>query len=599
MYKDPPTNAYIIHPEDVYRPKHRAAVYNEEEEKVEVKEEVKEEAADLPERSGHALIVTSDNFNATLENNKLVFLQFFVPWCGHCQKLKPTWKLLAQSFRDVTDIVVGMINCQNEAELCKRYMVYGYPTLFTFIDGKQTYRYREERTLNLLIDHVKEKYYQSIEDDLKYNPSPFLITGDNVWNVLGVRKYSMVFFTSALCDTCFNNEHYFTETWKAIKSQPLMNDKLMLATVKCDKDLALCKEMNVPRVPYILLFDIDEQIDPNSAPVDPFLNPFKSVQTSINNNPKHLTMDVIAWQKKTNDIKEELEKEEITRKKREAEKHSILASNRIKTAKKTEPLTDLTEDTFKAQLKKSRFTFVKFYAPWCGHCRKLAPVWTALGEHFLDNDDIVIARVNCDAHEALCDKHKVTVFPALFLFENDKKLKHVCKKRKEDALITFIDKYIRSPPPQGNEPVAAAPQQEEVFPPERTLKDVQGAVWQLDREDMVKLLDNKKQKLLFVLFYNEADKKKLRAVSDTWGRVATLYLSDRRIVFGQVDCDIEMRLCLRYQSNTRKDYPQIFMFDKFTNISHECLKRGENQLIDYVEDFLKVEEEPDQPKDEL
>ena len=50
-----------------------------------------------------------------------------------------------------------------------------------------TCRYREERTLNNLIDHVKEKYYTAIEDDLKYNAKPFTITAQNVWNVLGVR----------------------------------------------------------------------------------------------------------------------------------------------------------------------------------------------------------------------------------------------------------------------------------------------------------------------------------------------------------------------------------------------------------------------------
>ena len=36
--------------------------------------------------------------------------------------------------------MIGMVNCQNEQEICRKHLVYGYPTLFTFIEGKQTYR---------------------------------------------------------------------------------------------------------------------------------------------------------------------------------------------------------------------------------------------------------------------------------------------------------------------------------------------------------------------------------------------------------------------------------------------------------------------------
>ena len=61
------------------------------------------------------------------------------------------------------------------------------------------FRYREERTLNNLIDHVKEKYYTAIEDDLKFNTKPFRISSQNVWNVLGVRWVKLFYF-SCICN---------------------------------------------------------------------------------------------------------------------------------------------------------------------------------------------------------------------------------------------------------------------------------------------------------------------------------------------------------------------------------------------------------------
>ncbi|KAJ3572597.1 hypothetical protein NP233_g2977 [Leucocoprinus birnbaumii] len=58
--------------------------------------------------------------------------------------------------------------------------------------------------------------------------------------------------------------------------------------------------------------------------------------------------------------------------------------------------------------------FVKFYAPWCGHCKKLAPTWVQLAAHM--KNKVTIAEVDCDAHGSLCASQKIQGYPTLVYY---------------------------------------------------------------------------------------------------------------------------------------------------------------------------------------
>jgi len=63
--------------------------------------------------------------------------------------------------------------------------------------------------------------------------------------------------------------------------------------------------------------------------------------------------------------------------------------------------------------------FVKYYAPWCGHCKALAPHWEDLGKHFEGKDSVVIAKFDATENEA--DGVDVQSYPTLIFYPRDNK----------------------------------------------------------------------------------------------------------------------------------------------------------------------------------
>ena len=68
----------------------------------------------------------------------------------------------------------------------------------------------------------------------------------------------------------------------------------------------------------------------------------------------------------------------------------------------------LTDANFKDFLAQNEFVFVKFYAPWCGHCKKMAPGYAKLGKRMLDeNSNVKIAKLDATVHKEAATEHKV------------------------------------------------------------------------------------------------------------------------------------------------------------------------------------------------
>ena len=74
---------------------------------------------------------------------------------------------------------------------------------------------------------------------------------------------------------------------------------------------------------------------------------------------------------------------------------------------------ELTEDTWDDETA-GKSVFVKFFAPWCGHCKRMKPAWDSLMQDFEESDTVLVADVDCiEAGKSLCDKVGVKGFPTI------------------------------------------------------------------------------------------------------------------------------------------------------------------------------------------
>jgi len=84
----------------------------------------------------------------------------------------------------------------------------------------------------------------------------------------------------------------------------------------------------------------------------------------------------------------------------------------------TSNVIQLTPENFVSEVFESTgIWMVEFYAPWCGHCKSLAPAWEAAATNL--KGIVNIAAVNCDEHRELAGMFDIKGFPTILFFGSE------------------------------------------------------------------------------------------------------------------------------------------------------------------------------------
>lgn len=101
------------------------------------------------------IVKNQEEFKELLEQNELVFVDFYADWCGPCKMLAPVVEALAEKNPEIT---FRKVNVDENSAIASQYGIMSIPALFLFKNGEildKTMGFQPEEALQAFIDQTK------------------------------------------------------------------------------------------------------------------------------------------------------------------------------------------------------------------------------------------------------------------------------------------------------------------------------------------------------------------------------------------------------------------------------------------------------------
>ncbi|WRT64426.1 protein disulfide-isomerase domain [Kwoniella shivajii] len=448
------------------------------------------------------LDLAEDTFKGEVFDQDLALVEFFAPWCGHCKNLAPHYEEAATELQK-KGIKLAKVDCTEHQNLCQEYGVNGYPTLKVFRNGTPA-DYSGPRKADGIISYMIKQSLPAVSDVTSSSHAEFIKSDKVVLVAYGDASHPVPSAYSELANSARDTYLFGQYTDSSLPSIPESPSLPAIVLYKSfdeghsvfpaseignlDSEPGLLQEFikinSVPLLdeispenfgtyaeqglPIAYLFadpsesesrdKLIEEIKPvakankgkiNFVFIDAikFIDHGKSLNLPGDSWPAFVIQDLAAQTKfplteppSGKSIKTFVEK---------FVKGEIKASTKSAPipATQNEPVYTLVADDWDNLFgDEKKDVFAEFYAPWCGHCQRLAPIWDTLGEKYTADSNIVIAKMDATENDIPpAAPFRVQGFPTLkFKAAGSSEFIDYNGDRSFDSLVEFVETHKKS-----------------------------------------------------------------------------------------------------------------------------------------------------------